>query len=79
MCWCVALTAGSPASSAKIACSAWDTFSGTKRGSESFLRKAHAPAFVKDVLGMMIANRGDDLPVSALPVDGTFPTGTTQY
>jgi pyruvate-ferredoxin/flavodoxin oxidoreductase len=39
----------------------------------------HAPAFVKDVLGMMIANRGDDLPVSALPCDGTFPTGTTQY
>lgn len=40
---------------------------------------ANAPAFVKDVLGMMIANRGDDLPVSAFPVDGTFPTGTTQY
>ena len=40
---------------------------------------ANAPAFVKDVLGMMIANRGDDLPVSALPCDGTFPTGTTQY
>ena len=40
---------------------------------------ANAPAFVKDVLGMMIANRGDDLPVSALPVDGTFPTGTTMY
>ena len=40
---------------------------------------ASAPAFVKDVLGMMIANRGDDLPVSAMPVDGTFPTGTTQY
>jgi pyruvate-ferredoxin/flavodoxin oxidoreductase len=40
---------------------------------------AGAPAFVRDVLGMMIANRGDDLPVSALPVDGTFPTGTTQY
>jgi len=38
-----------------------------------------APEFVKDVLGVMIANRGDDLPVSALPVDGTFPTGTTQY
>jgi pyruvate-ferredoxin/flavodoxin oxidoreductase len=28
---------------------------------------------------MMIANRGDDLPVSAFPVDGTFPTGTTRY
>jgi len=27
----------------------------------------------------MIANRGDDLPVSALPCDGTFPTGTTHY
>ena len=40
---------------------------------------AHAPAFVKDVLGVMIANRGDDLPVSAMPCDGTFPTGTTQY
>ncbi len=40
---------------------------------------AHAPAFVKDVLGVMIANRGDDLPVSAMPVDGTFPTATTQY
>ena len=40
---------------------------------------ADAPAFVKDVLGVMIANRGDDLPVSAMPVDGTFPTGTTQY
>jgi pyruvate-ferredoxin/flavodoxin oxidoreductase len=39
----------------------------------------NAPAFVKDVLGVMIANRGDDLPVSAMPVDGTFPTGTTQY
>lgn len=40
---------------------------------------AHAPAFIKDVLGMMIANRGDELSVGALPCDGTFPTGTTQY
>ena len=40
---------------------------------------ASAPAFVQDVLGMMIARRGDDLPVSALPVDGTYPSGTTQY
>ncbi|MBN2579512.1 MAG: pyruvate:ferredoxin (flavodoxin) oxidoreductase [Pirellulales bacterium] len=38
-----------------------------------------APEFVKNVLGMMIAYRGDDLPVSALPCDGTFPTGTTRY
>jgi len=40
---------------------------------------ANAPEFVRDVLGMMIANRGDDIPVGALPVDGTFPTATTQY
>ncbi len=38
-----------------------------------------SPDFVRDVLGMMIAYRGDDLPVSALPPDGTFPTGTTKY
>lgn len=40
---------------------------------------ADAPAFVKNVLGLMIANRGDDVPVSVLPDDGTFPTATTQY
>ena len=35
--------------------------------------------FVKEVLGKIMAGRGDELPVSAFPVDGTFPTGTTQY
>lgn len=38
-----------------------------------------APDFVRDVLGAMIARRGDKLPVSALPVDGTYPTGTAQW
>ena len=38
-----------------------------------------APKYVKDVLGKIIALEGDDLPVSAFPVDGTFPTGTTQW
>jgi pyruvate-ferredoxin/flavodoxin oxidoreductase len=38
-----------------------------------------APAFVKDVLGAMIVFEGDELPVSAMPVDGTFPTGTAQW
>lgn len=38
-----------------------------------------APAFVRDVLGKIIARAGDDLPVSALPVDGTYPTGTTKW
>ncbi|NWF70541.1 MAG: pyruvate:ferredoxin (flavodoxin) oxidoreductase [Chloroflexi bacterium] len=40
---------------------------------------AEAPGFVRDVLGMMIARRGDDLPVSAMPIDGTYPTGTAQW
>ena len=40
---------------------------------------AGAPDFVKDVLGPMIVFEGDDLPTSKLPVDGTFPTNTTQW
>ncbi len=40
---------------------------------------AHAPEFVRTVTAAMMAGRGDELPVSALPVDGTYPTGTTQY
>ncbi len=38
-----------------------------------------APAFVREVLGKIMASQGDDLPVSALPIDGTYPTGTTQW
>ncbi len=38
-----------------------------------------APAYVKDVLAEIIAQRGDQLPVSAFPVDGTFPTATAQW
>ncbi|MDA0873713.1 MAG: pyruvate:ferredoxin (flavodoxin) oxidoreductase, partial [Bacteroidetes bacterium] len=40
---------------------------------------AGAPDFVQRVTAEMIAGRGDDLPVSLLPVDGTYPTGTTQW
>ncbi|MQX38302.1 pyruvate:ferredoxin (flavodoxin) oxidoreductase [Roseospira navarrensis] len=40
---------------------------------------ADAPAFLRDVTAVMLAGRGDSLPVSALPPDGTFPSGTTQY
>ncbi len=39
----------------------------------------YAPAFVRNVLGKMIAREGDDLPVSALPIDGTYPTGTSKW
>ncbi len=40
---------------------------------------ADAPEFVQNVLGKIIAGKGESLPVSAFPVDGTYPTGTTQY
>jgi pyruvate-ferredoxin/flavodoxin oxidoreductase len=40
---------------------------------------ARAPAFVQDVLSKIIAGKGDTLPVSAMPLDGTFPSGTTQW
>jgi pyruvate-ferredoxin/flavodoxin oxidoreductase len=38
-----------------------------------------APEFVQKVTAMMMAGRGDELPVSALPVDGTYPSGTTRW
>jgi len=40
---------------------------------------ADAPEFVRTVTAEIIAGRGDLLPVSAFPADGTFPTGTTKY
>lgn len=38
-----------------------------------------APEYVKNVVAKMIAGHGDQLPVSAMPVDGTFPVGTAQW
>jgi pyruvate-ferredoxin/flavodoxin oxidoreductase len=38
-----------------------------------------APEFVKRVTALMLAGKGDLLPVSAFPVDGTWPTGTSQW
>jgi len=38
-----------------------------------------APAFVRDVLGRLASGFGDELPVSAFPNDGSFPTATAQY
>ena len=40
---------------------------------------ASAPHFVRTVTAAMMAGHGDRLPVSALPMDGTFPSGTTAY
>jgi len=38
-----------------------------------------SPQFVREVTGPIIAGCGDDLPVSALPIDGTFPTATSRF
>ncbi len=40
---------------------------------------AGSPDFVRNVIGPMLEFEGDHVPVSALPADGSFPTGTTQW
>ncbi|HYL74747.1 MAG TPA: pyruvate:ferredoxin (flavodoxin) oxidoreductase [Bryobacteraceae bacterium] len=54
-----------------------------KEANSSFDRQAsvsdRAPEFVQRVLGTIMAGDGDQLPVSAMPVDGTYPTGTAKW
>ncbi|MCL2743697.1 MAG: pyruvate:ferredoxin (flavodoxin) oxidoreductase, partial [Planctomycetaceae bacterium] len=54
-----------------------------KQATSKFSRQMGAvgnpPKFVKEVLGEIMASRGNDLPVSAFVPDGTFPCSTTQY
>ena len=40
---------------------------------------AHAPQFVREVTAQMMRGHGDELPVSAMPVDGTYPSATSRY
>jgi pyruvate-ferredoxin/flavodoxin oxidoreductase len=40
---------------------------------------AAAPAFVRQVTAVLMANQGDRLPVSLMPADGTWPTATTRF
>ena len=40
---------------------------------------AEAPKFEREVLGAIYAGHGDEIPVSAFPSDGTFPTGTAKW
>ncbi len=53
-----------------------------KATSARVLREAvqgDAPAFVRNVLGKVLSGCGDQIPVSVLPVDGTYPVGTAKY
>ncbi len=51
----------------------------TDDGASAFTVPEQAPEFVKRVTAVMMAGEGDRLPVSAMPIDGTFPSGTTKY
>jgi pyruvate-ferredoxin/flavodoxin oxidoreductase len=39
----------------------------------------NSPPFVKEVTGKIIEGKGDQLPVSAFPIDGTWPSATSKY
>ncbi|WP_321532741.1 pyruvate:ferredoxin (flavodoxin) oxidoreductase [uncultured Desulfuromonas sp.] len=41
--------------------------------------EGEAPEFVKNTTAAIIEGKGQDLPISAMPADGTFPTGTAKY
>ncbi|MEZ4598700.1 MAG: pyruvate:ferredoxin (flavodoxin) oxidoreductase [Syntrophotaleaceae bacterium] len=43
------------------------------------LVSSDAPPFVQEVLATIIAGKGDSLPVSRMPSDGTFPTATSRF
>ena len=51
----------------------------TSRRPEALVVPDEAPEFVRRVTAPMIAGRGDELPVSAIPVDGTYPSGTSRW
>ena len=51
----------------------------TSNFSKSPMVSDKAPAFVKNVTAKIMAGEGDMLPVSAMPIDGVWPTGTTQW
>jgi pyruvate-ferredoxin/flavodoxin oxidoreductase len=52
---------------------------GTAGGERRPAVPADAPAFVRDVLARIMSGEGDALPVSALPADGTYPSGTARW
>ena len=50
-----------------------------RRDAETSTRDACAPRNMPQFVRKLIAGRGDQLPVSAMPCDGTFPTGTARW
>ena len=56
-----------------------ETFHGTSLQNNARFLQNNAPKFVENVLSKIMVWEGDDLPVSALPADGTFPSGTAKW
>ena len=46
---------------------------------KKYIDDPNAPEFIKKAISKMVAYEGDDVPVSWLPDDGTYPTGTSKY
>ncbi|MFD1294417.1 pyruvate:ferredoxin (flavodoxin) oxidoreductase [Lutibacter holmesii] len=51
----------------------------TNENGLSPMMTSDADDYVKDVLGTILAGKGDSLPVSTFEIGGTFPTGTTKF
>jgi pyruvate-ferredoxin/flavodoxin oxidoreductase len=51
----------------------------TGKGDSAAAFASNAPRFDREVLGEIYSGKGDELPVSAFPIDGTFPTGTAKW
>jgi pyruvate-ferredoxin/flavodoxin oxidoreductase len=51
----------------------------TAKGLTEAVVPSAAPRFVQEVTSLMMSDRGDELPVSKIPFDGTFPSGTTKW
>jgi pyruvate-ferredoxin/flavodoxin oxidoreductase len=51
----------------------------TSSATQTETASANTPDFFKRVTSVMIAGYGDTIPVSAMPVDGTYPSGTSKF
>jgi pyruvate-ferredoxin/flavodoxin oxidoreductase len=71
--------ASEPSAIAEIGSELGSSAAGPGAGGAGADRLAAAPPFVREVIAPMLAGRGDALPVSAIPADGSWPTGTSRW
>ena len=68
-----------PSTTRSRTCTRWRCQGGSRRKLRPPTVSPAAPDFVRSVTAPMLAGKGDLLPVSAFPVDGTWPTGTARW